>query len=98
MKINLPPMARLVVVTFDAQTTKEWLFVVALSACTSWALDPIKTAFVTLALTSLSCKEKRHRTFREASQEMHHARVATRTGLGSCCESAGYVVAVRLEP
>ena len=49
----------------------------ALSACTSWALDPIKTAFMTLVLTSLSCKEKRQRTFREASQEVQRLRMAS---------------------
>ena len=75
----------------------------ALSACTSWALDPIKTVFITLVLTSLSCKERRQRTFKEASKLVHLARVATKTGLGSeaggsGCESAGYVVTVRLEP
>ena len=95
-------MARLVVVTFDAQTTKEWLLVAALSACTSWALDPIKTVFTTLVLTSLSCKKRRQRTFKDASNVVHLARVATRTDLGSGtgldCKSPGYVVTVGLEP
>ena len=74
----------------------------ALSACTSWALDPIKTVFTTLVLTSLSCKKRRQRTFKEASNVVHLARVATRTDLGSGmgldCESPGYVVTVGLEP
>ena len=85
----------LVVITFDAQTTREWLLVAALSVGSSWALDPLKTMCVTLALTSLTCKERRHRTLREAAQEMQLARLATRKG--TACASTGYTIEVRCD-
>jgi hypothetical protein len=82
----------LVVITFDAQTTREWLLVAALSVGSSWALDPLKTMCVTLALTSLTCKERRHRTLREVAQEMQLARLVTKKG--AACTSTGYAIEV----
>ena len=70
----------------------------ALSACTSWALDSIKTAFMTLALTSLSCKEKRQRNFREASQEVQLLRMASREATQTSTEAEDGQAHVDVEP
>ena len=53
----------LVVVTFDQETTTEWLMASTLSVFISWALDPLKLAavtwFVTHGLVHLGCKKRK---------------------------------------
>ena len=53
----------LVVVTFDSETTTEWLMASTLSVFISWALDPLKLAavtwFVTHGIVHLGCKKRK---------------------------------------
>ena len=57
------PLIALVVVTFDQETTTEWLMASTLSVFISWALDPLKLAavtwFVTHGLVHLGCKKRK---------------------------------------
>ena len=46
-----------VVVTFDAQTTREWLLASLLSVLTTWTVDLIKVMLVTVVLKRCKCKK-----------------------------------------
>ena len=48
-----------VVVTFDAQTTREWLLASLLSVLTTWTVDPIKVMLVTVVLNRRKCKKNK---------------------------------------
>ena len=48
-----------VIVTFDAQTTREWLLASLLSVLMTWTVDPIKVMLVTVVLKR--CKYKKNK-------------------------------------
>jgi len=48
-----------VVVTFDAQTTREWLLASLLSVLTTWTVDLIKVMLVTVVLKRCKCKKNK---------------------------------------
>ena len=56
----------LVVITFNAATTKLWLVSSMMSVLTTWAVDPFKMFLVTMATSQLKCGPHSH-NLREAS-------------------------------